>query len=104
MLMTEGRLARPSVLGCGGSRQKANHSPFMRCATRPPRSWSTGAQIPLQVMRRMGHSDMRTTYNLYGHLFPDREDELVAKLDSRHARASGPSREPKGRWDPGKRL
>ena len=30
---------------------------------------------------------------------PDREDELVAKLDSRHARALGPSREAKGRQD-----
>ncbi|CAN5685088.1 hypothetical protein BH20ACT23_BH20ACT23_12700 [soil metagenome] len=42
---------------------------------------------PLQVMRRMGHSDIRTTYNLYGHLFPDREDDLVAKLDGRYFRA-----------------
>ena len=36
-----------------------------------------GGADPLQVMRRMGHSDIRTTYNLYGHLFPDREDELL---------------------------
>jgi hypothetical protein len=42
---------------------------------------------PLQMMRRMGHSDIRTTYNLYGHLFPDREDDLVAKLDERYSRA-----------------
>jgi hypothetical protein len=42
---------------------------------------------PLQVMRRMGHSDIRTTYSLYGHLFPDREDELVSKLDRRYLRA-----------------
>ncbi|MDQ3659864.1 MAG: tyrosine-type recombinase/integrase [Actinomycetota bacterium] len=42
---------------------------------------------PLHVMRRMGHSDIRTTYNLYGHLFPDREDELISKLDRRHGRA-----------------
>ena len=28
---------------------------------------------PLQVMRRMGHSDIRTIYNLYGHLFPTRK-------------------------------
>ena len=47
----------------------------------------TDSADPLQVMRRMGHSDIRTTYNLYGHLFPDREDELVAKLNSRHSRA-----------------
>jgi hypothetical protein len=31
----------------------------------------------------MGHEDVRTTFNLYGHRFPDREDELVAALDRR---------------------
>jgi hypothetical protein len=36
----------------------------------------------------MGHPDIRTTYNLYGHLFPDREEELVARLDSRYDRAA----------------
>jgi integrase len=44
---------------------------------------------PLHVMRRMGHSDIRTTYNLYGHKFPDREDELVARLDARFDRMGG---------------
>lgn len=38
---------------------------------------------PLQVKRRMGHEDVRTSLNVYGHLFPDREDELVAALDRR---------------------
>jgi hypothetical protein len=49
---------------------------------------------PLHVMRRMGHSDIRTTYNLYGHKFPDKEDGLVARLDARFdrlARNSSPS-------------
>jgi hypothetical protein len=27
---------------------------------------------PLQVQRRMGHDDIRTTFDTYGHLFPDR--------------------------------
>jgi integrase len=40
---------------------------------------------PLLVKRRMGHEDIRTTYNLYGHLFPDREEALVAALDKRRA-------------------
>ncbi|HYN36058.1 MAG TPA: site-specific integrase [Actinomycetota bacterium] len=57
---------------------------------------------PLQVKRRMGHEDIRTTLNTYGHLFPDREDDLVVALDARrnlarerHAdslRTEGPSR------------
>lgn len=38
---------------------------------------------PLQVKRRLGHEDIRTTLNTYGHLFPDKEDDLVAALDRR---------------------
>jgi len=41
---------------------------------------------PLHVMRRMEHTYIRTTYNLYGHKFPDRADELVARLDARFDR------------------
>ncbi len=42
---------------------------------------------PLQVKRRMGHEDIRTTFDTYGHLFPDREEDLVATLDARKRRA-----------------
>ena len=42
---------------------------------------------PLQIKRRTGHEDIATTYNLYGHLFEDREDELVAGLDRRKLKA-----------------
>lgn len=42
----------------------------------------------LQIKRRMGHEDIRTTLNIYGHLFPDREDELVEALDRRRRSAS----------------
>ena len=45
---------------------------------------SDGAD-PLQVKRRMGHEDIRTTYGTYGHLFDDREDDLVAALDRRRS-------------------
>lgn len=44
---------------------------------------------PLQVKRRMGHEDIRTTLNTYGHLFPDREDDLVAALDRRRTATIG---------------
>jgi len=40
---------------------------------------------PLQVKRRLGHEDIRTTYGTYGHLFPDREESLVSALDRRRA-------------------
>jgi integrase len=42
---------------------------------------------PLQVKRRMGHEDIRTTFDTYGHLFPDREEDLVAALGRRRAAA-----------------
>ncbi len=31
----------------------------------------------------MGHAGIRTTFNPYGHLFEDKEDELVARLNAR---------------------
>ena len=37
----------------------------------------------LQIKRRMGPEDIRTTLNVYGHLFPDREDDLLEALDRR---------------------
>lgn len=43
---------------------------------------SEGANA-LQVKRRMGHEDVRTTFNVYGHLFDDDEDALVQRLDRR---------------------
>jgi hypothetical protein len=37
----------------------------------------------LQGKRRMGHEDIRPTFNVYGHLFDDDEDSLVERLDRR---------------------
>ena len=50
---------------------------------------------PLQIKRRMGHENVNTTFDLYGHLFEDREEELVAGLDRRKTKAtrSGPRAE-----------
>ena len=36
---------------------------------------------PLQVQRRLGHNDIRTTLRCYGHLFPNREDDLNDALE-----------------------
>ena len=49
---------------------------------------SEGANA-LQVKRRMGHEDIRTTYNVCGHLFEDDEDALVERLDQRARRGAG---------------
>lgn len=42
----------------------------------------------LQIKRRMGHEDIRTTFHIYGHLFDDDEDTLVERLDRRARRAA----------------
>jgi integrase len=46
----------------------------------------------LQVKRRMGHEDIRTTFHIYGHLFDDDEDALVKRLD-RRARSAAQRRD-----------
>ena len=37
---------------------------------------------PVTVQRRLGHKDIRTTLQLYGHLFPEQDDLLSARLDA----------------------
>lgn len=37
----------------------------------------------LSIQRRLGHRDIKTTMNTYGHLFPHLEEELVERLDDR---------------------
>lgn len=36
---------------------------------------------PKLIQTQLGHSSISITYDIYGHLFPDRLDELAAKLD-----------------------
>ena len=43
---------------------------------------------PLALQRRLGHRDIRTTMNVYGHLFPNFEDAVVDLLERRHREAS----------------
>ena len=42
---------------------------------------------PLQLKRRMGHEDIRPSLDTYGHLFAQREDDLVDALDRRRRAA-----------------
>ena len=43
---------------------------------------------PVTVQRRLGHKDITTTFQLYGHLFPEQDDVLTARLDDLRARVS----------------
>lgn len=36
---------------------------------------------PKKVQRRMGHSSIKTTYDVYGHLFPEADREIVEGLE-----------------------
>ena len=39
---------------------------------------------PLALARRLGHKDISTTLNIYGHLYTDREDELNDRLGDKY--------------------
>jgi integrase len=43
---------------------------------------------PYAVMRRMGHSSIKVTYDVYGHLFPERDEEITANLEELNRRAN----------------
>ena len=36
---------------------------------------------PKLIQTQLGHSSISITYDIYGHLFPDRLDELASKPD-----------------------
>jgi integrase len=43
---------------------------------------------PVTVQRRLGHKDVTTTLQLYGHRFPEQDDLLTARLDALHRDSS----------------
>ncbi|MEJ7891435.1 MAG: tyrosine-type recombinase/integrase [Solirubrobacteraceae bacterium] len=45
---------------------------------------------PLQIKLRLGHEDIKTTMNTYGHLFPSAEAALGDLLDARYRAAEPP--------------
>ena len=36
----------------------------------------------LLVSERLGHEDIQTTLGTYGHLYPNRHDDTIARLDA----------------------
>ncbi|HVF53313.1 MAG TPA: tyrosine-type recombinase/integrase [Actinomycetota bacterium] len=52
---------------------------------------------PLLVQRQLGHDHVATTLSLYGHLFPERDEQLSERLDARfrsaHAAHADPEEE-----------
>ena len=43
--------------------------------------WIDQGANPVTVQRRMGHKDVRTTLQLYGHLFPEQDDLLTQRME-----------------------
>jgi integrase len=43
---------------------------------------ATRVDNPKKLSEYIGHSDIRTTYNVYGHLMPGSEAEDAAQLDA----------------------
>jgi integrase len=43
---------------------------------------------PFQIKTLLGHEDIRTTLNIYGHLFPSTEDALADALDAGYRKAA----------------
>jgi len=42
---------------------------------------------PYVVSRRLGHASIRTTYDVYGHLFEGRDQEAAAALEAARAQS-----------------
>lgn len=36
---------------------------------------------PMEIKERLGHSSIKTTFDVYGHLFPSLEERLAERLD-----------------------
>lgn len=52
-------------------------------------AWLIASNIPLTaIQRRLGHSSIRVTSDLYGHLMPEIDDKIVSALDARLPRGS----------------
>ncbi len=46
-------------------------------------SWLIHANVsPLAIRNRLGHSDIRTTFNTYGHLFDSADESVLAALEA----------------------
>lgn len=72
------RVFRPAVAAAFNGRALRFHDLRHTCA-----AWliEAGAH-PLQIKLRLGHKEIRTTMDTYGHLFPSAEPELADLLDA----------------------
>jgi integrase len=81
------RIFEPTIAARFAGRRLRFHDLRHTCA-----AWLIAAGAhPLQIKLRLGHKEIRTTMDTYGHLFPSAEPELADLLDAgyRTADANG---------------
>jgi len=49
--------------------------------------WIAQGANPVTIQRRMGHKDVRTSLQVYGHLLPEQDDMLTARMEDLRAEA-----------------
>lgn len=89
------RVFRPAAAATFPGRALRFHDLRHTCA-----AWLIAAGAhPLQIKLRLGHREIRTTMDTYGHLFPSAEPELAALLDAgyRSILTDGPAAATAGR-------
>lgn len=81
------RVFKPTVAATFPGRALRFHDLRHTCA-----AWliEAGAH-PLQIKLRLGHKEIRTTMDTYGHLFPSAEPELAELLEAGYRSAEAPS-------------
>ncbi len=80
------RTFAPTVAAAFGGRALRFHDLRHTCA-----AWMIAASAhPLQIKLRLGHKEIRTTMDTYGHLFPSAEPELADLLDAGYRTGDAP--------------
>ena len=64
-------------------RLAAHRKPRIHDLRRTHASWLIHANVsPQAIQNRLGHSDIRTTFNVYGHMFDAADESELAALDA----------------------
>ena len=63
--------------------------------------WIDQGANPVTVQRRLGHKDVRTTLQLYGHLFPEQDDLLTERMEHLYRQCAAAPPRPEDTSDAG---
>jgi len=79
-------MRRKAHVRFGGRAEETDEPKGPHCASARPDHTAASLMInhgadPKLIQAQLGHSSITVTYDVYGHLFPDRLDELSTRLD-----------------------